>query len=108
MRNEAATNKNHPAGVGNRSPKILVRCIGHEFYYPISDILRLFTGEIPRTEENCVVCDSGAMASVHSYDYVKNSNNTSQCSFVKESRWWVPTEDGNSGSLLDKLFYTSF
>ena len=51
---------------------------------------------------------SGAMASVHSYDYVKTSNNTSQCSFVKESRWWVPTEDGNSGSLLDKLFYTSF
>ena len=64
MRNEDATNKNHPAGVGDKSPKILVRCIGHEFYYPISDILRLFTGEIPRTEENCVVCEAGAMASV--------------------------------------------
>lgn len=51
---------------------------------------------------------SGALASVHAFDYVKTSNNTSQCKFVKESQWWVPTEDGNSGSLLDKLFYTSF
>ena len=73
MRNEDATNKNHPAGVGDKSPKILVRCIGHEFYYPISDILRLFTGEIPRTEENCVVCDSGAMASVIGSRHIRKS-----------------------------------
>ena len=70
----------------------------------------------------CVFCDiggavgihfipktaSGAMAAVHGIEYVKNNNNTSECTFVKESQWWVPTKNGDSGSLLDKLFYTSF
>ncbi len=51
---------------------------------------------------------SGALASVHSSDYVKNDGRTDQCAFIKESRWWVPTRNGNSGSLLDKLFYTGF
>lgn len=48
------------------------------------------------------------MASSHSEDYVKNENKTNQCAFIKESRWWVPSVNGNSGSLLDKLFYMSF
>ena len=53
---------------------------------------------------------SGArtIASEHSSDYLKDENRTDQCAFIKESRWWVPTRNGNSGSLLDKLFYTSF
>ena len=51
---------------------------------------------------------SGALASVHSSDYIKDDSRTDQCSFIKESRWWVPTINGNSGSLLDKLFYTVF
>lgn len=49
---------------------------------------------------------SGAMAALHSLDYVKADNRTDQSSFIKESRCWVPTQAGNSGSLLDKLFYT--
>lgn len=48
------------------------------------------------------------MASSHSEDYIKNENKTNQCAFIKESRWWVPSVNGNSGSLLDKLFYMSF
>ena len=51
---------------------------------------------------------SGVMASVHSEDYVKDSERIDQCAFIKESLWWVPTKNGNYGSLLDKLFYTSF
>ena len=44
-------------------------------------------------------------ASVHSADYIKNKNRTDQCQFIKKSNWWVPTVEGTSGSLLDKLFY---
>ncbi len=44
-------------------------------------------------------------ASVHSSDYIKNQNKKDQCKFIKESKWWVPTLEGNSGSVLDKLFY---
>ena len=51
---------------------------------------------------------TGTMASIHSIDYVKDSSRTDQCRFIQESLWWVPTVNGNSGSLLDKLFYTSF
>lgn len=47
-------------------------------------------------------------ASAHPSDYVKDSNNTTQCAFIKNSNWWVPTVNGNSGSLLDKLFYADF
>ena len=47
-------------------------------------------------------------ASVHSNDYIKDMDNTSQCSFIKENQYWVPSRNGNSGSLLDKLFYTDF
>lgn len=53
---------------------------------------------IPKSAANTLV-------SVHSADYVKNDNKTDQCAFIKQSRWWVPTVSGNSGSLLDKLFY---
>ena len=56
---------------------------------------------IPKAGENL-------LASSHSYHYIKNPNDSSQCSFIKDSIWWVPTINGNSGSLLDKLFYTSF
>ncbi|MBR5057727.1 MAG: hypothetical protein IKX04_04100, partial [Clostridiales bacterium] len=62
MKNKNVTIEKH-SGEEEKSPKIIVRCVGHEFFYPISDILRLFTGEIPRQEETCVVCDAGAMAS---------------------------------------------
>lgn len=51
---------------------------------------------------------SGAMAAVHSLDYIKDENRTDQCAFIKESRWWVPTRNGQSGSLLDRIFYTSY
>lgn len=47
-------------------------------------------------------------AVTHSPSYVKDSAQTDQCAFIKESRWWVPTVSGNSGSVLDKLFYTVF
>ncbi|MBO4746579.1 MAG: hypothetical protein J5607_00760, partial [Clostridiales bacterium] len=62
MKNKNVTIEKH-SGEEEKSPKIIVRCVGHEFFYPISDILRLFTGEIPRQEETCVVCDAGTMAS---------------------------------------------
>ncbi|MBR5975262.1 MAG: coproporphyrinogen dehydrogenase HemZ [Clostridiales bacterium] len=48
--------------------RIEVRCEGHDFFYPVSDILRLFTGAIPREEHadalpdtlsGRVVCDVG-------------------------------------------------
>lgn len=48
------------------------------------------------------------LAASHSPDYLKNDANTSQCLFIKESQWWVPTLKGNSESLLDKLFYWTF
>ena len=51
---------------------------------------------------------SGAMAGVHSAAYLKDSSGSDQCAFIKESQWWVPTTGGNSGSLLDKLFYTVY
>ena len=44
----------------------------------------------------------------HSYDYMRNENTQGQCSFIRESRWWVPTGNSASGSLLDKLFYTTY
>ena len=47
-------------------------------------------------------------AASHSPEYIKNLNLTNQGKFIKESLWWVPTLQGNSGSLLDKLFYTSY
>ena len=47
-------------------------------------------------------------ASMHSIDYIKDMDNTMQCSFIKENQYWVPSRNGNSGSLLDKLFYTDF
>lgn len=47
-------------------------------------------------------------AASHSPEYIKNPNLTNQGKFVKESLWWVPTLQGKSGSLLDKLFYTSY
>ena len=53
---------------------------------------------IPKTGPNTT-------AYMHSADYVKDSDNSDQCQFVKESQWWVPTKGGVSGSLLDKLFY---
>ena len=56
---------------------------------------------IPRTEY-------GTFAVNPSSDYTRNFDNASQCLFIKESQWWVPTQDGNSGSLFDKLFYTSW
>lgn len=51
---------------------------------------------------------SGSLAPVHSSDYVKDDSRIDQGAFIKESRWWVPTKNGNSESFLDKLFYTSY
>ena len=48
---------------------------------------------------------SHTTSTTHSFDYLKNPNNQNQCDFIKESQWWVPTIEGKSGSLLDKLFY---
>ena len=47
-------------------------------------------------------------AVTHSFDYIKNPENSHQCLFIKESLWWVPTYDGKTGSLLNKLFYTDY
>lgn len=44
----------------------------------------------------------------HSVDYIKNPNAINQSAFIRENNWWVPTISGNSGSLLDKLFYTAY
>lgn len=51
---------------------------------------------------------SGAFASSHSIDYIKDSRRTDQNLFIQKSLFWVPTISGNSNSLLDKLFYWSF
>lgn len=56
---------------------------------------------IPKTSAQTI-------ATQHASDYIKKTENTTQCAFIKESLWWVPTESGTSGSLLDKLFYTVF
>ena len=47
-------------------------------------------------------------ATTHSTYYIKNPNIADQCHFIKESSWWVPTFNGDSGSLLDKLFYKNY
>lgn len=44
----------------------------------------------------------------HPEDYFKSENTSFQSDFIKDSNWWVPTVKGNSGSLLDKLFYVAF
>ncbi len=62
---------------------------------------RIGINYIPRTE-------IGTLAVQHNPEYLKNFDNASQGQFIKESQWWVPTKDGNSPSLLDKLFYTSY
>ncbi len=54
------------------------------------------------------VIDSSVYASSHSIDYKKDFNNTDQCMFIKESQWWVPSLDGTSQSILDKLFYWNY
>ena len=56
---------------------------------------------IPKTGPN-------TSAASHSSDYIKDSDNADQCQFIKESMWWVPTKGGESGSLLDRLFYERF
>ena len=48
-----------PVGNDMENAKIIVVCEGHEYYYPISDILRLFAGAIPRQDGNTIVCDAG-------------------------------------------------
>ena len=50
-----------PAAVQEKGARIVVRLEGHAFYYPVSDVLRLFTGEIPREEEGRVVCDAASI-----------------------------------------------
>ena len=47
-------------------------------------------------------------AASHSDDYIKNQNNYLQNAFIRKSQWWVPSYEGKSGSLLDKLFYTVY
>lgn len=47
-------------------------------------------------------------AVTHSFDYIKNPENSHQCLFIRDSLWWVPTYDGKTGSLLNKLFYTDY
>ncbi len=44
-------------------PRIIVRLEGHEFYYPVSDIVRLFTGEIPKEEDGRIVSGAGFLSS---------------------------------------------
>ena len=41
----------------------------------------------------------------HSEDYLKDASNLTQGAFIKESNWWVPTKNNDSGSVLDKIFY---
>ncbi len=50
----------------------------------------------------------GVLSTSHSPYYIKDQTNQRQASFIKDSFWWVPTKDGKSGSLLDRLFYWSF
>ncbi len=50
---------------------------------------------------------AGTTAVTHSIDYIKDVDNSDQCMFIKESQGWVPTKNGESESLLDKLFYAS-
>ena len=52
--------------------------------------------------------DSNVYTASHSIDYKKDYNKADQCMFIKESQWWVPSLDGTSQSLLDKLFYWNY
>lgn len=52
--------------------------------------------------------ESGAMASTHPLDYIKDESRNDQQAFIKESEWWAPTKERKSGSLLDKIFYTIY
>lgn len=48
---------------------------------------------------------SRTLSTQHPSGYMRNQNDTTQCSFIKESEWWVPSISQSSDSLLDKLFY---
>ena len=47
-------------------------------------------------------------ATSHSQEYVRGSGVTGQGRFVAESYGWAPTDGGAGGSLLDRLFYTTY
>ena len=56
---ECAKDKNiKPSDDKEKGVRIVVRLEGHSSYYQISDVLRLFTGEIPKEEDGRVVCDA--------------------------------------------------
>ncbi|MBP5417151.1 MAG: coproporphyrinogen dehydrogenase HemZ [Clostridiales bacterium] len=59
---ESAKEKNAELSSGQEPlARIVVRLEGHAFYYPVSDVLRLFTGAIPKEEDGKVVCDATAI-----------------------------------------------
>ena len=81
--------------------KKLMKTVNSAASTPRSDNAGIGIHLIPKTGANIT-------ASVHSSDYIKDSDNAGQCQFIRESLWWVPTKGGESGSLLDKLFYEKF
>ena len=75
----------------------------------VDDAVRTTDGSAPVTGVNFIPLESANIAATsHVREYIKDPSSRTQCSFVKQSEWWVPTAGGNSGSLLDKLFYTVF
>ena len=54
----AKDKKIKPSDDKEKGVRIVVRLEGHSSYYQISDVLRLFTGEIPKEEDGRVVCDA--------------------------------------------------
>lgn len=79
----------------------LMKSVNSAAYSSKTDNAEIGIHFIPKTGPNTTAVS-------HSSDYIKDSDNSDQCQFIKESMWWVPTRGGESGSLLDRLFYEIF
>ena len=79
----------------------LLEVVNNAVITPHADIGQVSIHLIPLAGKNTT-------ATSHSQEYVKGNGVSEQGRFVTESWGWAPTDRGTGGSLLDKLFYTTY
>lgn len=79
----------------------LLEVVNNAVITPHADIGQVSIHLIPLAGKNTT-------ATSHSQEYVKGNGVPEQGRFVTESWGWAPTDRGTGGSLLDKLFYTTY
>lgn len=79
----------------------LLEVVNNAVITPHADIGQVAIHLIPLAGKNTT-------ATSHSQEYVKGNGVSEQGRFVTESWGWAPTDRGTGGSLLDKLFYTTY